>query len=272
MIRRADISLGDLVLASGVAILVQAAMLIALRISGGAPLPKPEVDPNRAISVSITPVVALEPRPNLPALKLGSKPQPNKLPDLVDKPQPVQRVEASAVPSPKAAPVPEAIPTTKVSDAGAPPPDAEVAKEVDHTITLPEEPGREAVSQTEGAPDGVRGGTETDPLKAHAVSLYRSQLDSWFSSRFRIRGQLPFETLKTLRASVVVSVSANRTVESFRIVSSSGDETFDSKLRASLEAIQSSGAELPPPPPMYPDILGQSLSLSFSCTNRRLCE
>lgn len=270
MIRRADIPLGDLLLASGVAIVVQAATLMVLRISGGAPLERPLEDPNRAISVAITPI--LEPQPNLPALKLGSKPQPNKLPDLVQKPQVIERVEASAVPSPKAEATPQAIPTTKVSDAGAPPPDAEVAKEVDHTVTPTDEPAREAVSNTEGAPDGVRGGTETDPLKAHAVSLYRSQLDSWFSSRFRIRGQIPFETLKTLRARVTVNVSSNRTVESFQIVSSSGDETFDSKLRASLDAIQSSGAELPPPPPMYPDILGQSLSLSFSCTNRRLCE
>lgn len=269
MSRQGELPVGDILLAAIVAVAVQAGMLTVLRISGGMPLKAPPEELNRPISVAITPVIEIE---KLPALKLGSKPQPNKLPDLAPKPQPIERVEAAATPSTKAEPTPQAIPTTRVSDAGPPPPDAEVAKAVDHTVTPSEEPRPEPVSTTEGSPDGVRGGTETDPLKAHAVSLYRAQLDSWFSSRFRIRGQIPFETLKGLRASVVVNVGSNRTVEGFRIVSPSGDEIFDSKLRASLEAIQSSGAELPPPPPMYPDILGQSLSLSFSCTNRRLCE
>lgn len=268
MTRRGEVPVGDVLLAGVIAIVVQVATLSVLRISGGAPLKSPSDEPQPMV-VAINPVLDA---PRLPALKLGSKPQPNKLPDMVDTPRPVERALATATPSTKADPTPQAIPTTKVSDAGAPPPDAEVAKEVDNPVPPSDDPRPPAVSNTEGAPDGVRGGTETDPLKAHAVSLYRAQLDSWFSSRFRIRGQIPFETLKTLRASVVVNVSSSRTVDSFRIVSPSGDEIFDSKLRASLEAIQSSGAELPPPPPMYPDILGQTLSLSFSCTNRRLCE
>jgi hypothetical protein len=28
--------------------------------------------------------------------------------------------------------------------------------------------------------------------KAHAVSLYRAQLDRWFSAKFAIRGKIPF--------------------------------------------------------------------------------
>lgn len=271
MIRRSEISRADLLLAAFVAFAAQALTLTALRVSGGE-LRKAPVEPlDRPISVAVNPVFDLEVEP-LPALKLGSKPKPNRLPDMVQKPQPVQRAQAAATPSPKAEATREAIPDTQVSDAGPPPPDAEITKEVDPTIPPVEEPGREAVSTTEGAPDGVEGGTETDPLKAHAVSLYRAQLDSWFSSRFRIRGQIPFETLKELRARVTVTIGQDRTVQSFRITSSSGNETFDAKLKASLEAIQSSGSELPPPPPMYPDILGQSLNLSFSCKNRSLCE
>ncbi len=269
MKRGSDIPLGDVLLAGFIAIAVQAATVAVLHVSGGAPLPKKLPDASQPISVAIQPVIETEP---LPALKLGSKPQPNRLPDMAPKPKQVPRVEAKATPSTKAEPTPQAIPTTQVSDAGAPPPDAEVAQEVDPTIPEVEEPGPEPVHTTEGAPDGVPHGTETDPLKAHAVSLYRSQLDAWFSSRFRIRGQIPFETLKTLRARVVVEVSGDRTVRSFRIVSPSGNEVFDGKLRESLEAIRASDAELPPPPPMYPDILGQTLNLSFSCTNRRLCE
>ena len=268
-----DIPFGDYLLAGVIAVAVQAATVAILHVSGGAPLPKKILD-NEPISVAIQPVLEIPPAPAepLPALKLGSEPQPNRLPDMAPKPQQVPRVEAKATPSTKAEPTPQAIPTTEVSDAGPPPPDAEVAKEVDPNIPVVENPGPAPVHTTEGAPDGVAGGTETDPLKAHAVSLYRSKLDSWFSSRFRIRGEIPFETLKTLRAKVVVEVSEDRTVKSFRIVTPSGNEVFDEKLRQSLEAIRASDAELPPPPPMYPDILGQTLSLSFSCTNRRLCE
>lgn len=271
MSRGSDIPLGDVLLAGCIAVAVQAATVGILHVSGGTPLPKKLPDASQPISVAIQPVLEIEAEP-LPALKLGSKPQPNRLPDMAPKPQQVPRVEAKATPSTKAEPTPQAIPTTQVSDAGAPPPDAEVAKEVDPTIPEVESPGPEPVHTTEGAPDGVQGGTETDPLKAHAVSLYRSQLDAWFSSRFRIRGAIPFETLKTLRARVVVEVSGDRTVRSFRISTPSGNDVFDTKLREALEAIRTSDAELPPPPPMYPDILGQTLNLSFSCTNRRLCE
>ena len=38
------------------------------------------------------------------------------------------------------------------------------------------------MSTVEGAADGVKEGTETDPLKAHAIDLYKAQLDRWFSS------------------------------------------------------------------------------------------
>lgn len=271
--RARDIPIGDYVVAGVIAVAIQIATVAILHISGGPPLPK-RVPDNQPISVAIQSVVEIPPAPAepLPALKLGSEPQPNKLPDMAPKPTPVSRVQASATPSTKAEPTPEAIPTTEVSDAGPPPPDAEVTKEVDPTIPAVENPAPAPVHSTEGAPDGVPGGTETDPLKAHAVSLYRSQLDAWFSSRFRIRGALPFDELKNLRAKVVVEVSEDRTVKGFRIVTPSGNDVFDEKLRQSLEAIRASDAELPPPPPMYPDILGQTLSLSFSCTNRRLCE
>ena len=270
--RARDIPIADYVVAAVIAVAIQIVTVAILHISGGAPLPKKAID-NTPISVAIQPVVEIpKPAEPLPALKLGSEPQPNKLPDMAPKPTPVSRVEASATPSTKAEPKPEAIPTTQVTDAGPPPPDAEVTKDVDPNIPPVENPGPAPVHSTEGAPDGVPGGTETDPLKAHAVSLYRSQLDAWFSARFRIRGAIPFDELKNLRAKVVVEVSEDRTVKSFRIVTPSGNDVFDTKLRESLEAIRASDAELPPPPPMYPDILGQTLSLSFSCTNRRLCE
>ncbi len=118
----------------------------------------------------------------------------------------------------------------------------------------------------------MKEGTETDPLKAHAVNLYKAQITSWFQSRFAIRGKVPFETLKTLRGSVVVNISGERTVSGFTITKPSGNDTFDDQLRSSLESIVASGAELPAPPELYPDILKSTQAIDFRCTIRSACE
>jgi hypothetical protein len=102
--------------------------------------------------------------------------------------------------------------------------------------------------------------------------LYRAQLASWFLSRFNIRGKVPFDTLRGLRAVASVSVGPDRTVTGSSLVSPSGNSVFDVEVRATLSSVQSSGAVLPAPPPMYPDVLGQTISVSFQCTIRSLCE
>jgi hypothetical protein len=185
----------------------------------------------------------------------------------------VERATPQAFPSPAAPLTPAAIPTTAVADAGqrAPSPTAEITKQVDLTAPVPEA-GPAPVSTVEGAEDGVKNGTETDPLKAHAVSLYKQRLNDWFSSRFPIRGKIPFETLKNLHATVVITFSSERTVAGFNITSPSGNAVFDDVLRSSLAGIQSSGTEVPPPPPMYPDILGESRAFFFNCKDRSRCE
>jgi hypothetical protein len=102
--------------------------------------------------------------------------------------------------------------------------------------------------------------------------MYRGQLDGWFSSRFMIRGKIPFEQLQHLRATVVVDVDASRQVTGFRIVKPSGDPIFDGELTRSLSGIQGSGATLPAPPEARPELLGQHITLSYSCASRARCE
>jgi outer membrane biosynthesis protein TonB len=70
----------------------------------------------------------------------------------------------------------------------------------------------------------------------------------------------------------VVTVTPDRKVGSFSVVKPSGDATFDAEVAATLARIQASGAELPAPPPMYPDMLRQSLPVGFQCTVQKLCE
>lgn len=126
-----------------------------------------------------------------------------------------------------------------------------------------------SASATTGAP-GVD--HEGDGLKLRAIGFYRSSLVSWFMARFDIRGKIPFQTLKGLRAVVQVSVAPERTVRGYTLVSASGNLIFDAEVRTTLANIQASGATLPAPPPLYPEVLGATLSVSFECTLRSKCE
>jgi hypothetical protein len=127
-------------------------------------------------------------------------------------------------------------------------------------------------ASTEGSEQGSVNGTETDPLKARAADMYREQLAAWFASRFDIRGKIPFDDLKKLHAYVQFTVTGDRKVGSFSIVKASGDPIFDGEVRATMTRIQSGGVELPAPPPMYPDMLGQSRQVGFQCNILSRCQ
>lgn len=268
MTATANFSALELVLGAVIALFAQLGGFALLKSGGGTALRADISDEHaRPMSVAITPIVD-----DAPLLKLGSKRQPGKLPDRWIAPRPVERTVAQAVPSPHALATPSAIPTISVADAGhKPAPNAEIVKQADLLVETAEA-GPAPVSTVEGAADGVKEGTETDPAKAHAVDFYRSQLERWFYGKFAIKGKVPFDTLKTLRASVTVNISGDRTVTSFTITRPSGDSTFDDELRATLASIVSNGAELPSPPPNYPDILQSTLSMTFRCTLRSVCE
>ena len=216
------------------------------------------------IAVSITPV-----------LKLGSK-NPDKVPKQWQRKKPAAaKTEPAALPSPQAQKTPEAIPTTNVPDASVAPraePDAATSTQPNPTAPSDDAGAVATAASTQGSEQGAANGTETDPLKARAADMYRAQLAAWFASRFAIRGKIPFDTLKTLHASAVVTVTADRRVGSFSVVRPSGNATFDAEVQATLSRIQGGGAELPAPPPMYPDMLGQSLPVGFQCTVEKLCE
>ncbi|HEY6728010.1 MAG TPA: TonB C-terminal domain-containing protein [Polyangiaceae bacterium] len=203
---------------------------------------------------------------DLPLLKLGGKKVKPKLPDMWKKqaPVPVKRYEEKSAPSEKAEDKPAAIPTSKVAerDAEAPPPDAEIAKEVDQEL-LDATPDAAPEVEGEGHADGVKEGTETDPLKARAVSMYLAKILGWFQVRWRPpTGEIPCEELKKLSTAVAVSVGGDRTVAGYSISRPSGNATFDAKVRATMDSLV--GQQLPPPPPLYPDILGATVSPVFS--------
>jgi hypothetical protein len=204
-----------------------------------------------------------------PVLKLGSK-NPGNLPSKWQRKQPVaaKTQPQSPLPSTKAEKTASAIPTTSASVA-APVVDA---GKFEPANTRPAGSSAATVASTEGNEQGAANGTETDPLKARAADSYRQTLIAWFGSHLQIRGKIPFDELKKLHVSTRVEISPDRKVSGFTISKPSGDPILDEEVRATLTRIQSSGIELPAPPPMYPDFLGSSLPVGFQCTVRAQCE
>jgi len=187
-------------------------------------------------------------------------------------PRPLAQAE---LPSPKAERTPRTEQARREPNAAALPAKVSFA---DASPTVVTEPGAAASgaegsgAPSPGVPAGSGQGGEGDVLKTRAIGLYRAELVSWFMTRFDIRGKIPFEVLKTLRAVALVSVTPDYTVGGFSLATTSGNPIFDAEVRATLAAVQSSGATLPAPPPLYVDVLGPSLSVSFQCTSRSQCE
>ncbi len=209
---------------------------------------------------------------DLPLLKLGSnKKYRAKLPDMWKKQAPVRHYQEASAPSPMAKNDVAAIPTSELAkgDAAAPPPDAEVVKKADEILAPDAGPSPDAGEsnlQGPGSPAGVKEGTETDPLKARWVSEYQMKILAWFNARFTPPGEgAPCDELKKLRCSVSASVGADRTVTGYSISRPSGNPIFDAKVKSTMDAIV--GQQLPPPPPLYPDILGSTVHPSFSGAN-----
>jgi hypothetical protein len=266
--RRSDFRRSDVVASVlfGFAVLGLAGLALR-RASLDRPAAAPEIDRGAAIPIRVTPVLDLD----APLLKLGGKRDLSRLPDRWVRQAPRPRVERRAFASARAgksehdAPPPDvkmAAPGTK-----PPPPDAELVKQADAPAPAPAPAAPPANVDEEGHADGVKGGTEVDPLKARAVDIYRAKIAAWFSSRFRVSGSgLGKDQLVKLRVSAVVSVGPDRTVSGYSIVPS-GNAAFDAAARTTLEGAR--GQSLPPPPENYPDVAQSQINVTFVCRENR---
>jgi TonB C terminal len=263
-----DFRPAELTAAVALALSLLAGAALALRVSAlDRPAEGPEIDKGTAIPVRITPVLDLD----APLLKLGGKPDRSRLPDRWVRQKPVARAEEKAFASTKAGKTEEDIPPpdTKIADAGTapPPPDAAMAREVDTPITAPTDAGSPANVDTLGSSDGVKEGTETDPLKGRAVDLYRQRIIGWFASRFKVSGSgLSAADLARYKVSATVELSPDRHVTDYSITPS-GNAVFDAAARAALEGAK--GNQIPPPPENYPDVVQSSIHLTFVCRENR---
>jgi hypothetical protein len=214
-----------------------------------------------AVPINVKPMMD-----DLPLLKLGSKaPKKPKLPDMWKKatPTPVRRLEERSAPSETAKNDVAEIPKSKTEDKDhkAPTKDDEIVEKADEPPLTDAPPEKLPESTEQGSPDGSAEGTETDPLKARAVSLYKAKIAAWFNARFKQPTEIDCEVLKKLKTSIRVNVSSDRAVAGFALTKSSGNAVFDGKVSSFVAGV--GGQILPPPPPLYPDILSSSISVSL---------
>ena len=184
MQRQSVFSPANVALALAAAVTVEAAFFLLLVFAGTsrANVKPAEERARMEVPIAVHPILD-----DVPLLKLGGKKMRAKLPDMWKKNPPVQVFKESSAPSPHASNNPKTLPTSPLAelDAQAPSPDAEVAKEVDQTLLDAGPDASNENAQEEGSAAGVKEGTETDPLKARAVSLYLMKILAWFNARFR---------------------------------------------------------------------------------------
>jgi hypothetical protein len=164
------------------ALLTEGAMAVLLATAGAAGSIKPEEEKQAPeVPIQVLPVID-----DLPLLKLGSK-RESQLPDMWRKPKPKRRYEDKSAPAVDAKKELEKLPENEVAKGKelAAPEDAELAKKVDEDIPDEEDP-EAAKLPNEGAEDGVKDGTEIDPLKAFVVSQYRVKIIAWFKAGFTL--------------------------------------------------------------------------------------
>ena len=245
----------ELGLAVMLAVLLEAGIILGLAVAGGSKsLAAEKAEVKELIPIQVTPVVD-----DLPMLKLGGPKA--KLPDMWRKPPPKPRYEDKSAPSEQADKNLKELPKNEVAKANETPapPSAEIAKKIDEEPVVPtQEPPKEMALPEEGANDGVKEGTETDPLKAFVVSQYRIKLISWFKSGFVI----PPGTETDALTKIAAKVGADGTVTSFTINSPSGNEAFDARVKSHMDG--KVGQQVPPPPPNYPNILDSVVLPNFS--------
>jgi outer membrane biosynthesis protein TonB len=249
----------DVALAVVVAIVVHFGALVLLMNAEPAPVVADLTDERaKPVSVAITPMI------DEPVLQAGGKRA--ALPDMWQKPQPKAAApKKDDGPLPSISADPNQASTAKVNPDAGPPSDA----------TVGEQTAGDAASDPNATGDGSPLGSEVgsgDQRLALLITEYRNTLASWFLARFHIRGKIPFDKLKTLRATVKVDVSPDRRVIGYDVFPGSGDETFDDQVYRDMASIQASGATLPPPPDDHPEILRSPLRIVFQCTNRSSCE
>lgn len=240
--------------AAGFALLVEGVIVALLIFADASKGLTPEMEAQlKEVPIAVQPVLD-----DLPLLKQGSK-APPKLPQMWRKPIPRPRYEDKTAASTKAEKTLEK-PVEKElqkENKEVPPDDkAELAKKVEEQLKEPPDEKEAPKFNEEGAEDGDKHGTETDPLKAFVLDQYRKRLIAWFQAGFS-----PTSDACEARLGVSAQIGGDGTVSSFAVSGSSGNAGFDARVKSHMQG--KVGNQIPPPPPNYSGTI-TNLSLRFS--------
>jgi hypothetical protein len=258
-VKTAVFSPGEIQSAVLFALAVEVVFALGLTLAGAAgAVPTVDVQEERAMPIAVTPVLDED-----ALLKKGRKLDKTKLPDMWRKQPPRKVLNERSAPSPQAEKTPEAIASSELAKPHEEPPkpeDETTDKPVDE---LADPNVKEDLNvEEEGSEEGVEEGKQTDPLKVNAVAMYTARLSAWFKRGFNVPPDtIPCEELKTLRATAEAVVGQDLVVTSVRIISPSGNAIFDGHVTSAING--KVGQAVPPPPPLYPDILQSTIRTEY---------
>lgn len=199
----------------------------------------PNVDPKTEEPIVTRPVIAAS------LLKLGKPFDPSKLPDRL-------------VPQARTAPKQDVLASREdplkkhdLPDAGPPPPntkDSDITKLIAKTDPFAEDGGK--ARPEEGRPEGIEGGTETDPSKVHAGDMYAAKLGQFLHDRWQYPTVISQGEANRLCVVLQVSVGPRMTLWHLRAdpVKKSGNDLFDDSAREMLQKLLDDHVALPEPP------------------------
>jgi hypothetical protein len=205
-------------------------LLLVLR----AVLPTPAEEPAKELVAK--PVVAA----NL--LRLGQPLDPSKLPDRV-------------VPRKNLAPKPDKVvskdPRDRTPpDAGAPPlaEDSDRLQRASKNDPFAEDGGKDR--PPEGHPEGVEGGTETDPTKVRAGDMYAAKLGAFLHERWVYPTVISQAEAARLCVTMQIAIDRRMTIWHVRTepIRKSGNDLFDDSARSMLMKLLDDRTPLPEPP------------------------
>jgi outer membrane biosynthesis protein TonB len=185
-------------------------------------------------------------------VKLGKKPEPNRLPQRkvpkkATAPDPATAVSKNPVDKPK-------------PDAGIPP-----ERRTEDLLTRLGDRAQALAEVVEdrppiGDPQGSHEGTESE---AQVGDVYLGKLVALFKRGWTIPSTIG-DTSK-LRVTTTFEITRDLKVGDFRVEKSSGDPLFDQSVEDRFQQLRSEGVTLPAPPPEVADqFLGKTIGVRFS--------
>lgn len=135
-------------------------------------------------------------------------------------------------------------------DGGAPnAQDSDHVEHADKNDPFAEDGGR--IRPVEGRPEGVEGGTETDPTKVRAGDMYAAKLGAFLHDRWQIPTVVSNAEASRLCVTFQIAIDRRMMVWNVRLepVRKSGNDLFDDSARLALQKLLDDRTPLPDPPP-----------------------